>query len=76
MIFTKKKYLALVLIISFLTLGFVLMNGGGSDDKNVFNEEVFSFRRITMAPLVIIISYISLIWLIFKKHRIDLPEKK
>lgn len=76
MIFTKKKYLALVLIISFLTLGFVLMNGGGSDDKNVFNEEVFSFRRITMAPLVIIISYISLIWLILKKHRIDLPEKK
>lgn len=76
MIYTKKKYLALVLIISFLTLGFVLMNGGGSDDKNVFNEEVFSFRRITMAPLVIIISYISLIWLILKKHRIDLPEKK
>lgn len=76
MIFTKKKYLALVLIISFLTLGFVLMNGGGSDDKNVFNEEVFSFRRITLAPLVIIISYISLIWLILKKHRIDLPAKK
>lgn len=76
MIFTKNKYLALVLIISFLTLGFMLMNGGGSDDKTIFNDEIFSFRRITLAPLVIIISYISLIWLILKKHRIDFPEKK
>lgn len=67
MIFTKKKYLILSLIISLLTLGFILMSGGGSADRNVFNEDIFSFRRITLAPLVIIGSYVSLIWLILKK---------
>jgi len=67
MIFTKKKYLILMLILSFLILGFVLMSGGGSNDPNVFNPEIFSFRRITLAPLVILGSYSALIWLILKK---------
>ena len=67
MIFTKKKYQILILILGFIILGFVLMSGGGSNDPNVFNPEIFSFRRITLAPLVIIGSYSALIWLIFKK---------
>ena len=67
MIFTKKKYLILMLILSLLILGFILMSGGGSSDPNVFNPEIFSFRRITLAPLVIIGSYSALIWLILKK---------
>ena len=67
MIFTKKKYLILMLILSLLILGFVLMSGGGSSDPNVFNPEIFSFRRITLAPLIIIGSYSALMWLILKK---------
>ena len=67
MIFQKKQYIALILIISLLTLGFILMSGGGSSDPNVFNEKIFSFRRITLAPLIVVGSYISLIWLILKK---------
>jgi hypothetical protein len=67
MIFTKKKYLILMMILGLLILGFVLMSGGGSNDQNVFNPEIFSFRRITLAPLIIIGSYSALIWLIFKK---------
>ena len=67
MIFQKNKYIGLTLIVSLLTLGFVLMSGGSSDDPNVFNEEIFSFRRITLAPLIIIGSYVGLIWLILKK---------
>jgi len=67
MIFTKKKYLILILILSFLILGFVLLSGGGSNDPNVFNPEIFSFRRITLAPLIIIGSYSALMWLILKK---------
>jgi len=57
----------LLMVISLLTLGFILMSGGGSADKNVFNEDIFSFRRITLAPLVILGSYIALIGLILKK---------
>jgi len=67
MIFTKKKYLILMLILSLLILGFVLMSGGGSNDPNVFNPEIFSFQRITLAPLIIIGSYTALMWLILKK---------
>ncbi|MDP2113522.1 MAG: DUF3098 domain-containing protein [Bacteroidota bacterium] len=67
MIFQKNKYIGLILIVGLLTLGFILMSGGGSDDPNVFNEAIFSFRRITLAPIIIVSSYISLIWLILKK---------
>lgn len=67
MIFTKKKCLILMLILSLLILGFALMSGGGSSDPNVFNPEMFSFRRITLAPLIIIGSYSALMWLILKK---------
>ena len=37
-----------------MIVGFVLMIGGGSSDPNVFNPAMFSFRRITLAPIVII----------------------
>lgn len=67
MIFQKNKYMGLVLIISLLTLGFILMSGGSSSDPGIFNEEIFSFRRITLAPLIIVGSYGALIWLILKK---------
>jgi len=56
-----------MLILSLLILGFVLMSGGSSSDPNVFNPEIFSFRRITLAPLIIIGSYAALMWLILKK---------
>lgn len=67
MIFQKNKYIGLILIVGLLTLGFILMSGGGSADPNVFNEEIFSFRRITLAPVIIMSSYCGLIWLILKK---------
>lgn len=67
MAFQKNKYIGLLLIVSLLTLGFILMSGGGSEDPNIFNEEIFSFRRITLAPIIIMSSYIALIWLILKK---------
>jgi len=67
MIFQKKEYMVLILIISLLTLGFILMSGGSSSDPNTFNNEMFSFRRITLAPIIILGSYIGLIWIILKK---------
>ena len=39
----------------FVALGFILMSGGGSDDPNVFNEEIFNFRRIRLAPTLVLI---------------------
>lgn len=38
-----------------IALGFILMAGGGSDDPNVFNEDIYSFRRIRLAPTLVLI---------------------
>ena len=38
-----------------MALGFILMNGGGSDDPNVFNPDIYSFRRIRLAPTLVLI---------------------
>jgi membrane-bound ClpP family serine protease len=52
-----------VLIIVF---GFILMSGGKSPDPNVFNKAIFSFRRVTLAPIVVLIGFIFEIYAIMK----------
>ena len=54
-LFGKKNYLFMFIGIAFITLGFILMAGGGSDDPTVFNKEIYSFRRIRLAPTLVII---------------------
>ena len=58
-----------LLLIGFLIIiaGFVLMIGGGSVDPNVFNKEIFSFQRITLAPIVVMFGFIFEIYAIMKK---------
>lgn len=50
-----------------IVIGFILMIGGGSEDPNVFNPEIFSFRRITLAPLILLSGFIFEIYAIMKK---------
>lgn len=54
-VFQKKNYLFLFIGIAFIALGFILMSGGGSDNPNVFNPEIYNFRRIRLAPTLILI---------------------
>jgi len=54
-VFQKRNYMFMFLGIFFIVLGFVLMSGGGSDDPTVFNEEIYSFQRIRLAPTLILI---------------------
>ena len=54
-IFQKKNYLFMFIGLAFITLGFILMSGGGGNDPNVFNEEIFNFRRIRLAPTLVLI---------------------
>ncbi|NJK85050.1 MAG: DUF3098 domain-containing protein [Bacteroidales bacterium] len=61
-----------MLIIGFviIVVGFLLMMGGKSTDPNVFNEkEIFSFRRITLAPLVVLFGFVFEIYAIMKKPK-------
>lgn len=52
-----------------MVLGFVLMIGGGSSDPNVFNPEMFNFRRLTLAPLLIMAGIVVIVVGIMKTPR-------
>ncbi|MCK0158614.1 DUF3098 domain-containing protein [Cellulophaga sp. F20128] len=54
-IFQKKNYMFMFIGIACIALGFILMSGGGSNDPNVFNEEIYNFRRIRLAPTLVLI---------------------
>ena len=54
-IFQKKNYTFLFIGLAFMALGFILMSGGGSDNPNVFNPDIYSFRRIRLAPTLVLI---------------------
>lgn len=68
-LFEKVNYKILLIGIAVITLGFILMSGGGSDNPQVFNEDVFSFRRIRLAPTVVLIGFGITIYSIFKKSK-------
>lgn len=57
-LFAKKNYQLMIVGLVVIALGFILMSGGGSDDPNVFNPDIFSFRRIRLAPAIILIGFV------------------
>lgn len=56
--FGKQNYRLLLIGLVVILIGFLLMMGGKSDDPNVFNPEMFSWRRITLAPLVVLAGFV------------------
>ncbi|HNQ69495.1 MAG TPA: DUF3098 domain-containing protein [Bacteroidales bacterium] len=60
----KKNYIIIATGFALIIIGFILMSGGKSEDPNVFNPEIFSFRRITLAPIFILIGFIAEIFAI------------
>ena len=73
-VFGKKNYTLLIIGLVFVAIGFILMLGGGSDDPNVFNPEIFSFRRITLAPILILIGFVIEIFAIMSKPKDEETE--
>lgn len=68
-LFERINYKILLTGIGLITLGFILMAGGGSDDPKVFNEEIFNFRRIRLAPTIVLIGFGITIWSILKNPK-------
>jgi len=66
-LFDKINYKILLIGIAVIAIGFILMSGGGSDDPKVFNDAIFNFRRIRLAPTVVLIGFGITIYSIFKK---------
>jgi hypothetical protein len=66
--FNKSNYIWMLVGAVLILTGMLLMSGGKSADPDIFNaSEVYSFRRITLAPIVIIAGFIVEVYAIFKK---------
>ena len=56
-IFGKKNYLIMGIGLAVIAIGFILMSGGGSDNPAVFDASIFNFRRIHLAPALVLLGF-------------------
>ena len=68
-LFGKKNYTFMLIGLGFIVVGFALMAGGGSDDPAIFNEEIYNFRRIRLAPTLVLIGLAIEIYAIMAKSK-------
>ena len=67
-VFGRENYKWMIIGILVMIVGFILMAGGSSEDPSEFHpEEVYSFRRITLAPILVLLGYVIEVYAIFKK---------
>ena len=69
LLFNRENYKAMIIGILFIILGFIIMSGGGSEDPNIFSDEIYSFRRIRLAPALILIGFVIQIYAILKSSK-------
>ena len=65
----RENYKLLAIGFIIIVVGFLLMLGGKSDSPDKFSDEIFSFRRITLAPLIVLAGFVFEIWAIMKKPK-------
>lgn len=71
-VFERKNYKFMLIGIAVIILGFILMTGGGSDDPTVFNPEIYNWRRIRLAPALILIGFgIEVYAILLNPHKKD-----
>ena len=68
-LFDRTKYTLLIVGLVVTALGFILMIGGGSDDPNQFSYDLFNFRRMTLAPFLVLLGYGIQIYSILKRKK-------
>lgn len=73
--FGKENYKWMMIGLGLILLGFILMMGGdantvdGKTDSNVWNEDIFSFRRVRLAPLLVILGFVVEVYAILKRKK-------
>lgn len=68
-VFGKSNYIFLIIGLAVVFLGFLLMSGGGNNDPEKFNDAIFNFQRIKLAPTVVFIGFGVIIYAILKKDK-------
>jgi len=67
--FGRENFIIIAVAVVFITIGFILMSGGGSSDGVSFNPEIFSPRRIVVAPIVVVLGFALVVVGILKKPK-------
>ncbi len=67
--FTKKNYFMILAGILVFVLGYILMSGGNPEDPTDYSDEIFNFRRITLAPFIVISGYVIVLFGIIKNFK-------
>lgn len=65
----KKNYILMAIGFAIIIVGFTLMVGKGSEDPNVFDESIYGFRQITLAPMVVLAGFVFEIYAIMVKDK-------
>ena len=68
-LFNKRRYRLLFTSLIIIVIGFLLMSGGESNNPEIFSNEIYNFRRIRLAPLVVILGFTFCIITILKKSK-------
>jgi hypothetical protein len=68
-IFTRKNYSLILISIGLIVTGFLLMTGKGNTGAGEFNQDIYSFRRITVSPIVLLAGYALMIYAIMADKR-------
>ncbi|TAH40350.1 MAG: DUF3098 domain-containing protein [Bacteroidetes bacterium] len=67
--FGKENYIIMLIGLAVIFVGFLLMSGGGSEDPKVWDPSIFSFRRITLAPILVISGFVIEVYAVLKKSK-------
>ncbi len=71
--FDRTNFILLGIGFTIVVIGFILMSGAGSTEQ-VYNPDIFSFRRIKVAPVVTFLGFVSMIYAIVRKPKEDVDE--
>lgn len=72
----RENYIRLLIGFGIIVIGFILMVGGGSDDPEVFDESIYDFRHITLAPMVVLAGFIFEIYAIMYRPKSDSEQQE
>ncbi|MCR5713270.1 MAG: DUF3098 domain-containing protein [Prevotella sp.] len=72
--FDRVNYILLVVGMAIVVIGFILMSGAGSTES-AYNPDIFSARRIKVAPLVCLFGFVSMIYAVMRKPKDKEVEK-
>lgn len=69
-LFKRNNYIILIFSILLILIGYILMSGGGSESPLIFNNEIYNFQRIRLAPLLVILGFsIALFSIVYIKKK-------